>query len=236
MRRGGARSFVDDLVLSRGVVRSRAVYCCDLLRLSPLTRRFVRYRRTDLLRLRQCPATRCRPFRSSPVQSSRPPPSNYLVFFFSSANTELPVCTAERAAGSSKRVLFFFSFFLPPSLLSFSSSLLFPPTGVGGWGAGRDPAFFHFKFFTKTYITCPFRSFLAIIKRSESYRAPEQATNRNESFVPMLRPSERERGKQATGACPFAECRPKVAGGARRYLGRARLPVDRPTELAGKRR
>jgi hypothetical protein len=42
MRRGGARSFVDDLVLSRGVVRSRAVYCCDLLRLSPLTRRFVR--------------------------------------------------------------------------------------------------------------------------------------------------------------------------------------------------
>lgn len=48
MRRRGARSFVDDLVLSRGVVRSRAVYCCDLLRLSPLTRRFVRFRRTDL--------------------------------------------------------------------------------------------------------------------------------------------------------------------------------------------
>lgn len=49
MRCRGAKSFVDDLVLSRGVVRSRAVHCCDLLRLSPLTRRFVRFRRTDLL-------------------------------------------------------------------------------------------------------------------------------------------------------------------------------------------
>src|SRR6218665_2453229 len=49
MRCRGAKSFVDDLVLSRGVVRSRAVHCCDLLRLSPLTRRFVRLRRTDLL-------------------------------------------------------------------------------------------------------------------------------------------------------------------------------------------
>src|SRR6218665_478879 len=46
MRCRGAKSFVDDLVLSRGVVRSRAVHCCDLLRLSPLTRRFVRLRRT----------------------------------------------------------------------------------------------------------------------------------------------------------------------------------------------
>jgi hypothetical protein len=45
----GAKSFVDDLGLSRGVVLSRAVHFCDLLRLSPLTRRFVRFRRTSLL-------------------------------------------------------------------------------------------------------------------------------------------------------------------------------------------
>src|SRR6218665_478828 len=49
MRCRGAKSFVDDLVLSRGVVRSRAVHCCYLLRLTPLTRIFVRLRRTDLL-------------------------------------------------------------------------------------------------------------------------------------------------------------------------------------------
>ena len=48
MRRRDAKSFVDDLVLSRGVVLSRAVLFCDLLRLSPLTRRFVRFRRTRL--------------------------------------------------------------------------------------------------------------------------------------------------------------------------------------------
>ena len=48
MRRRGTKSFVDDLVLSRGVVLSRAVLFCDLLRLSPLTRRFVRFRRTRL--------------------------------------------------------------------------------------------------------------------------------------------------------------------------------------------
>ena len=46
MRRRGAKSFVDDLVLSRGVVLSRAELFCDLLRLSPTTRRFVRFRRT----------------------------------------------------------------------------------------------------------------------------------------------------------------------------------------------
>lgn len=50
MRRRGAKSFVDDLVLSRGVVLSRADLFCDLLRLSPLTRRFVRFRRTYLHR------------------------------------------------------------------------------------------------------------------------------------------------------------------------------------------
>ena len=49
MRRRDAKSFVDDLGLSRGVVLSRAVHFCDLLRLSPLTRRFVRFRRTRLL-------------------------------------------------------------------------------------------------------------------------------------------------------------------------------------------
>jgi hypothetical protein len=45
----GAKSFVDDLGHSRGVVLSRAVHFCDLLRLSPLTGRFVRFRRTRLL-------------------------------------------------------------------------------------------------------------------------------------------------------------------------------------------
>ena len=45
----GARSFVDDLVQSRGVVLSRAVHFCDLLRPSPTTRRFVRFGRTRLL-------------------------------------------------------------------------------------------------------------------------------------------------------------------------------------------
>lgn len=44
----GAKSFVDDLGQSRGVVLSRAVHFCDLLRLSPTTRRFVRFRRTRL--------------------------------------------------------------------------------------------------------------------------------------------------------------------------------------------
>jgi hypothetical protein len=48
MRRRGAKSFVDDLVLSRGVVLSRADLFCDLLRLSPLTRRFVSFRLTYL--------------------------------------------------------------------------------------------------------------------------------------------------------------------------------------------
>ena len=52
-RCGGAKSFADDLGLSRGVVLSRAVHFCDLLRLSPLTRRFVRFRRTRLRRRRR---------------------------------------------------------------------------------------------------------------------------------------------------------------------------------------
>ena len=56
MRRRGAKSFVDDLVLSRGVVLSRAELFCDLLRLSLMTRRFVRFRRTYLLLLRLAPA------------------------------------------------------------------------------------------------------------------------------------------------------------------------------------
>src|SRR4029077_18165290 len=54
MRRRGARSFVDDLVLSRGVVLSRADLFCDLLRLSPMTRRFVRFRRTYLRKTFHC--------------------------------------------------------------------------------------------------------------------------------------------------------------------------------------
>ena len=58
MRRRGAKSFVDDLGLSRGVVLSRAVRFCDLLRLSPMTRRFVRFRRTRLLA--RFPRFRCR--------------------------------------------------------------------------------------------------------------------------------------------------------------------------------
>ena len=57
MRRRGAKSFVDDLVLSRGVVLSRAELFCDLLRLSPMTRRFVRFRRTYLRRTTTAAAT-----------------------------------------------------------------------------------------------------------------------------------------------------------------------------------
>ncbi len=48
MRCKGAKSFVDDLGQSRGVVLSRAVHFCDLLRPSPTTRRFVRFGRTRL--------------------------------------------------------------------------------------------------------------------------------------------------------------------------------------------
>lgn len=61
MRRRRAKSFVDDLVLSRGVVLSRAELFCDLLRLSPMTRRFVRFRRTYLpLLLRWLAVRACR--------------------------------------------------------------------------------------------------------------------------------------------------------------------------------
>lgn len=86
MRRRGAKSFVDDLVLSRGVVLSRAELFCDLLRLSPMTRRFVRFRRTYLrlvFSLPQLPELRrtldsrvvvrrchCCPFRSDALRNS----------------------------------------------------------------------------------------------------------------------------------------------------------------------
>ena len=42
MRRGGAKSFVDDLVLGRGVVISRAATSLRSVETQPLTRRFVR--------------------------------------------------------------------------------------------------------------------------------------------------------------------------------------------------
>ena len=49
MRRGGAKSFVDDLVLGRGVVLSRAATSLRSIETQPWTRRFVRYcRRTHL--------------------------------------------------------------------------------------------------------------------------------------------------------------------------------------------
>ena len=42
-RRGGAKSFVDDLVLGRGVVLSRAATSLRSIETQPWTRRFVRY-------------------------------------------------------------------------------------------------------------------------------------------------------------------------------------------------
>ena len=50
MRRGGAKSFVDDLVLGRGVVLSRAATSLRSIETQPWTRRFVRYRRRTHLR------------------------------------------------------------------------------------------------------------------------------------------------------------------------------------------
>ena len=46
MRRGGVKSFVDDLVLGRGVVSSRAATSLRTVETQPWTRRFVRTRRT----------------------------------------------------------------------------------------------------------------------------------------------------------------------------------------------
>lgn len=50
MRRGGAKSFVDDLVLGRGVVLSRAATSLRSIETQPWTRRFVRIRRRTHLR------------------------------------------------------------------------------------------------------------------------------------------------------------------------------------------
>jgi hypothetical protein len=52
MRRGGVKSFVDDLVLGRGVVISRAATSLRSVETQPLTRRFVRFRRTHLRHVR----------------------------------------------------------------------------------------------------------------------------------------------------------------------------------------
>ena len=50
MRRGGAKSFVDDLVLGRGVVLSRAATSLRSIETQPWTRRFVCFlRQTHLL-------------------------------------------------------------------------------------------------------------------------------------------------------------------------------------------
>lgn len=48
MRRGGVKSFVDDLVLGRGVVISRAATSLRSVETQPLTRRFVRTRRATI--------------------------------------------------------------------------------------------------------------------------------------------------------------------------------------------
>ena len=48
MRRGGVKSFVDDLVLGRGVVISRAATSLRSVETQPLTRRFVRIRRATI--------------------------------------------------------------------------------------------------------------------------------------------------------------------------------------------
>ena len=48
MRRGGDKSFVDDLVLGRGVVISRAATSLRSVETQPWTRRFVRTRRATI--------------------------------------------------------------------------------------------------------------------------------------------------------------------------------------------
>ena len=48
MRRGGVKSFVDDLVLGRGVVISRAATSLRSVETQPLTRRFVRIQTNDI--------------------------------------------------------------------------------------------------------------------------------------------------------------------------------------------
>ena len=48
MRRGGVKSFVDDLVLGRGVVISRAATSLRSVETQPLTRRFVCIRRATI--------------------------------------------------------------------------------------------------------------------------------------------------------------------------------------------
>ena len=57
MRRGDVKSIVDDFVLGRGVVISRAATSLRSVETQPLTRRFVRNRRTHL-RYGQCKASR----------------------------------------------------------------------------------------------------------------------------------------------------------------------------------
>ena len=51
MRRGGAKSFVDDLVFGRGVVLSRAATSLRSIETQPWTRRFVCLRQAHLLLL-----------------------------------------------------------------------------------------------------------------------------------------------------------------------------------------
>ena len=48
MRRGGVKSFVDDLVLGRGVVISRAATSLRSVETQPLTRRFVRSQTSNI--------------------------------------------------------------------------------------------------------------------------------------------------------------------------------------------
>ena len=48
MRRGGVKSFVDDLVLGRGVVISRAATSLRSVETQPLTRRFVRNKTNNI--------------------------------------------------------------------------------------------------------------------------------------------------------------------------------------------
>ena len=53
MRRGGVKSFVDDLVLGRGVVIGRAATSLRSVETQPLTRRFVRNKTNNYLRRRR---------------------------------------------------------------------------------------------------------------------------------------------------------------------------------------
>ena len=79
MRRGGVKSFVDDLVLGRGVVPSRAATSLRSVETQPLTRRFVRTRRATSPFVKKSLVNLLRLFA---LLLLIPIPTIYLFFFF----------------------------------------------------------------------------------------------------------------------------------------------------------